>query len=268
MKPRFYAFLFIIIIAPITALPQMSIAENGKSGNKFDRITIESADYFKHERETGLTTLKGNVTFRYGDYFVSCNEAVIDEKRKTAIAKHDVQLSGPDGDFTGDMLFYEYDYERFEIANGTGSTTAEDIQGHLYFSANIIKGSHRKIKLYKGRFTTCEKECTVEYHMRASDVTIYPEKKLIARHVYAHFGGTRAFYYPVYLLSLKEKRRYMPEFGYNKTEGFYIYSDYGYLAKENLDGWILLHYMTKKGVKFGADDQLHPRRLEALVQEF
>ncbi|HOY63902.1 MAG: LPS-assembly protein LptD [bacterium ADurb.Bin236] len=224
-------------------------------------IVIESADYMRREQETQITVLKGDVKFKYGDISVSCDEATLDENRKTVFARHSVKMTGPQGDYVGDSLFYNYDNEWFEIVNGSGSTTAEGVSGRLFFSADFIKGDPQRIKLNKARMTTCEPDCKTEYHLRAKEVTIRPSIKIVARDVYVFFGGTRSIYYPLYVISLKQDRRHTPEMGYNKTDGFYVNHDYAYLTKDNIDGWALIYLASKKGAKYGAEHMYTSKRL-------
>jgi len=245
-------FLMLSIRAVSTELPVVSPTE---------KIVIESADYMKYDKKNNVTTLSGNVSFSYMDFSVSAQEVILNEKTKTAFAKNDVKLSTPSGVFEGESMLYEYSKERFEILNGSGSTTADDVKGHIFFSGNIIKGNRNKIKIIKARFTTCEKECPVEYHMRARDVSIFPDKKVIARDLYIHMGGTRTFYFPVYVVSLKQNRHYMPDFGYSKEEGFYVNMYYPYLTRNALLGWLLFDYTTKKGERFGAEHEYISKRL-------
>jgi hypothetical protein len=235
-------------------------AQNQPDSEKSEKVTIESADYLKTDRDSKITTLRGNVSFTYQDNHVTAEEVTLDEGGKNAVAKGNVILSGPDGEFTGQSLFYDYDKEWFELAHGAGSTTSANISGRAYFTGERIYGDRHKIKIYKMQFTTCGPGCTREYHMRAKDATIFPGIKIIARHVYFHIGGSRVLYFPVYILSLKNENHYMPVFGYNKDEGFYVYTKYPYLVRAAATGWVLLDVMTVKGIRYGAEHEYVSKR--------
>lgn len=250
-----------IIVTALIIFSPIAIAQEIENATGSERIVIESADYLKNERETGITTLKGGVSFKYNDSTVSADEAVLDEKTKTAVAKSNVTIVDSMGTFSGSMLFYDYDKEWFEISNGSGSTASSGVEGQVYFSGGLIKGTSNKIKLYKAVFTTCAPSCKTEYKMIAKEATIYPGNKVIARHVYFYAGGTRVLYFPVFMASLKEQRRYTPEFGYDKNKGFYVKTNYPYLAKEFLAGWVLLEYMSKKGIRYGAEHKYTSKKL-------
>jgi len=261
MNRRLLSILFTLIIAASFGCALPSFAQDIAAASETERIAIDSADYLKNERETGLTSLKGGVSFRFRDSTVYADEAVLDEKNKTAVAKNNVRITDTRGDFSGDALFYDYDSEWFEIANGSGSTISEGVSGRVFFTGRIIQGTSKKIKIIGAEFTTCEPQCPREYHMYAKTAVIYPNNKVIARDVYFYMGNTRILYFPVYVASLKQNRRYMPEFGYDNSRGFYALTQYPYLAKELISGWIILDYMSKKGVNYGAEHEYKAKRL-------
>jgi len=243
-----------VIITPVRAADPAAATET-------ERIVIEHADYLKNERDTGLTTLRGGAIFKYRESTVNADEAVLDEKNKTAVAKHNIRVIDSKGVFTGEALFYDYDREWFEITNGSGSTTASGVNGPVFFKGRLIQGTKTKINLYNVEFTTCEPKCRLEYHMLAKSAVVYPDNKVIARDVYFYMGTERILYFPIYVVSLKQNRRYMPEFGYDKNMGFYVLTNYPYMAKEFMAGWILLDLMTKKGVRYGAEHEYKSKRL-------
>ncbi len=256
--PRLAAFFFLALLS-VALAPSFAKAQTPNSAD--ETFTIESADYMRNERESGITTLKGAVSFTYRDQSVSADEVVLDEKNKTAVARRVTNMSGPDGDLSGESLFYDYDKEWFELVNGSGSTTAADVQGKVYFSGRRINGTQKKLKVYGARFTTCGPDCKPEYHLQARYAVIYPDDKVIARDAYFYTGDVKLLYFPVFVASLKRERHYMPEFGYSKIEGFYVYANYPYIAKRFIAGWLLLDIMTKKGFRYGAEHEYSSKKL-------
>ncbi len=255
-----FLFLLAFTTACCTNAASASVGDSA-AATETERIIIEHADYLKNERDTGLTMLRGGAIFKFRESTVNADEAVLDEKNITAVAKNNIKVTDSKGEFTGEALFYDYDREWFEIANGSGSTTAPGVNGRVYFKSRLIQGTKTKIKLYKVEFTTCEPKCRKEYHMLAKSAVVYPDNKVIARDVYFYMGTERILYFPIYVASLKQNRRYMPELGYDKNMGFYVLTNYPYMAKEFMAGWVLMDLMTKKGVRYGAEHEYKSKRL-------
>jgi len=264
---RFYPLtLPVFIAAAVTAIfPVVAMAApEGTAGN----LVIESADYMKYNRDRKVTTFRGDVLLKFQDRDtgdvarVGAGHAVVSEELKVTTAWRGVTLSSGDTRMTASMLQYRYREKKFEATGVSGSTEGgKGVRGRVYFEAEKAWGDGDKIKLAHADISTCGPECPSEYHMRAADVSIYPEKKIIARKVGIYLRNTRVMYLPVYVHSLKEEESYMPEFGYNKTEGFYVKSKYPYLAKDTIAGWLIFDYMDKIGNRYGADHKYESGRL-------
>ncbi len=225
------------------------------------RIVIESADYLKYEKNMSVTFMKGNVVIAYEGTRIMADEAVLNERTKMVTAKGNVAVIESDNELDGEFLIYKYDEKYFELSQVSGRTISDNKGTEVFFTGETVKGTERKVKVRYPDFTTCGPHCPSEYHMRARDVSIFPNNKIIARKVAIYLRKTRVMWLPLYIISLKDEDRYMPEFGYDKTRGFYVLSKYPYLARELVSGWIILNYMTKKGTEYGMDHKYTARRI-------
>ncbi len=226
-----------------------------------ERIIIDSADYFRYEKETRTTTLRGNIRLKYKNTEIIADEAVVDDRSKTAFASGSVSIDDPDFRITGRSVLYHFKKEYFELFDVNGSTTSPTASGTIYFKGRHAAGTRSRLRLEKVTFTTCGPDCTREYHAVSKSATIFPGKKLIARHSIFYIRTTPAMYIPYYVASLKDRDGWTPEFGYDKVRGFYMLSKYPYLSKELVSGWIIFNYMQKKGIEYGAQ---HEYSLKAL----
>lgn len=226
-------------------------------------INIESADYMKYNREQKTTVLRGLVKVSTEDTTIEADEMTIDEKSNTVAAFGNITINDGTDTINGTALYYDNDKEYFEIAGARGTVVSDDIKGKLFYRGERAWGTRKKIRLHKGYITTCDPTCCrQEYHIMAKDLAIYPDIKIIAKKAYFYMGAYPVFFFPLYVVPLKQKReQYTPEFGYTKEEGFFVKNKYPYYASLAMVGYLLLDHMTKKGTGYGAEHTYTSKRL-------
>lgn len=264
MSSRFFIRTFLAEIAVVFVALSFAAparAQDANGGGEKRLIEIKNADRLIYRRETKITELTGRVEIVQGDITLRADAAEIDEKTKTVSARGNINFIDPKNQITGDYIFFNYDIEYFEILNPRGSVTSPKVQGRVFYRGNIAKGNKRKVKIYNGVMTTCEAYCRREYHVTAKDITIFPEKKIIARKAAFFIGNRRYLYFPVYVMSLKDKRVEHVTFGYDELNGFYFIARYPYIAKEDVTGWAILDHSTKRGDMYGAEHEYDSKRL-------
>ena len=214
----------------------------------------------KYHKSSKVTELRGNVRLRMKDSYVRADEITLDEERKSLTASGRVVIEDQQDRITGTMLYYDYDKEYFELANPQGRTTAKDVQGTIYYNGERAWGSRRKLRIFKGEFTTCDPTCRQEYHVTAKNIAIYPDIKIISRKAVFFMGSQRVWYMPIHVISLKKKQEhYQPDIGYNKEEGFYVKTKYPYMVTEAVTGLALFDYISRKGIGYGAEHDYNSR---------
>ncbi|MFC1474735.1 LptA/OstA family protein, partial [bacterium] len=286
----------VILLTVVTAgLPAAALAQKRSvEANGRGKIIVEAADYLRHDKENKLTILKGNVFIKYieedpySETHIRAQQVVIDEKTKSATAKDNVSVSDGDMAISGETLYYKFKEKYFEMTPASGSTEAGETQGsRMYFEGERAQGTQRKIKIFHSRFSTCGPHCPNEYNMTASNISIYPKKKVIARKVGVYLRHTRVMFLPVYIASLKEDDNYRPEFGYNDDDGFYMRNRYPYITDDSPDeedspgeksspggpekiptigknraskAWLILNYIQKRGNDYGTENSYYSGR--------
>ena len=256
-RPLIVLFAVFLLLAP--AAPCPARADSGDKNKQ--EFFIESAEYMKHFKETGVTEVRGNVVVRLKDGSIRADEMTVDEKNNSLAAFGRVVLDDDGTVITGTALYYDNDNEYFEMLHPQGKTTAEDIEGDVYYIGERAWGTRDRFSIYKGTFTTCEPTCRNEAHFTAKYIKVYPDSKIIARKAVFFMGSQRVWFMPYYKYSLRDKERYMPQFGYTEEEGWYVKSKYPYLATAAATGYLLLDYMSKKGTGLGSEHNYTSKKL-------
>ncbi|MEW5945709.1 MAG: hypothetical protein AB1742_05885 [bacterium] len=224
----------------------------GENGSE-ETILIRSADYMKHEKESRITVLEGNVGVAFRDVTVFADRALLDENNRTVQGWGRVVVTDPKGEITGDYVFYDYRDEYFELSNPAGSVTSKNMIGKAYYSGASARGTTGKIRISRGRITTCGPHCYEEYHVTAESITVYPERKVAAKNACFYIGKAKVLYLPLYVMSLKEEQIEYVDFGYNEQDGFFAIVRYPYLARETLDGILKHDYSSRRGTGYGIE---------------
>ncbi|MFW6288143.1 MAG: LptF/LptG family permease, partial [bacterium] len=158
-----------------------------------------------------------------------------------------------------DQLTYNQEYDKYELS---GEIIAQYSKFHIFADEVTIvmeDGSEEQyenpgeIDIKKSQFTGCDLD-EPHYHFNASEVIIYPDDHLIAKHVsfWELSGKLPLMYWPYLYLSLKEDdQRLIPEYGYNEERGWFVRSTYYYKYKNRLPGELYLDYYTKSGFAGG-----------------
>lgn len=253
-----FVFVFVFLTATLSARAQDAAAP--PADNDKEQFFIESADYMKHHRDTGVTELRGNVKLRIEDGSIRAEQVTVDDKNNTAAAFGRVVLDDGSNVITGTALYYDHNKEYFEMLNPEGWTTSDQMVGRLYYRGERAWGTRKELRIFRGTFTTCEPTCNNEAHFTAQSIKLIPDSKIIAKKAAFYIGAYRVWYLPYFVYSLKQENRYIPAFGYSKVEGYYVKNKYPYMVAAAASGWIIYDYMSRKGQRFGADHKYKSRR--------
>ncbi len=214
-----------------------------------------NAEYLFSDKKGKYTTAKGNVYFKSEDAEVYSHSLTVNEEIKVITADGIVVFKQNDKQIEGNSLWYDYENEKYYFHQPKGWVKVEGISENIYFKSKILQGSKQKITLTKGSFNTCGPQCREEYNISASHINIYPNNKIVARNVFFYVSKHKLFYTPFFIQSFKEsERKNIPIYGYNKSEGFYIKSNYPYVESLTLTGIFIFNYMSKKGIGYGIDN--------------
>jgi lipopolysaccharide export system protein LptA len=160
---------------------------------------------------------------------------------------------------TGETLFIDLAERRWSLKQAKSDLTPEYLEGQVVSpiftkGAEVIGERDRGI-VKGGSFTTCDLP-NPHYRIESQSITIYPNKKLIARHVAIFVGKKRLLSVGSFVLPLRRKGErppFVPELGRSEDEGFYIKNSYNYLIRGETYGTLKLDWMQRKGWGYGIE---------------
>lgn len=173
--------------------------------------------------------------------------------------------------FSGDVSIYKdgllYRGERAIYNTESGELDASEMRSSvepLYFNAKQLRTKSKDIKLIEAEDTTFTTEDAEDpgFYLDAEKVTIYPEERIVFRHVKAYAGDLPVFYLPYLSQPLEEEMGYTFTPGYRSNLGAFILNQYGTtigdhsIIKFKLDGY------ASRGIGAGFD--IDSRRTRAL----
>ncbi len=176
--------------------------------------------------------------------------------------------------FSGDVSIYKdgllYRGERALYNTESGELDATDMRSSaepLFFEARRLTTQSGEISLIEAEdaiFTTEDAE-NPGFYLDADNVTIYPEERIVFRHVKAYVGDTPVFYLPYLSQPLQDEMGYTFTPGYRTNLGAFLLNQYGTtlgdhsIIKYKLDGY------ASRGLGAGFD--IDSRRAKAAGRE-
>lgn len=219
-------------------------------------LSGDSVRFVERPHRTVLAT--GQVHADYRGLSIAADELSADLDANTAVFKGHVVLTARGGDFEGETLFIDLETSHWEFAQPHSALPPAFFQGGVvapvYLSARRVTGGGPTVLAEQGDFTTCDL-AQPHYHLLAREVTIYPGRKLIARHTSLWLRNRRVLTLPYFWASLKEQTRqpFVPEVGNNEIDGRYLKTLFNYALSDTNWGTVHLDFMSRRGVGAGVD---------------
>lgn len=225
-------------------------SQDEKEEKKLVPVEIK-ADKLIYLPSPDITMAIGKVEITYKEMKIKADYVEMDNKEELLYAQGNIQLTAEGQDLKGEVL-------KYDIKNKEGVVyKAEGFSDPIYFYGNIIKTSKTKVDISDSSATTCNKD-NPHYSLSARKLILYPEDKAVAKKISFQLWGHSLFTFPVYVISLKEKKRqpFSPQFGRNQYEGWFIKTTYSYYLNPYNYGLLYLDWMEKKGVGKGIEQKI------------
>ncbi|MBI5554888.1 MAG: LPS-assembly protein LptD [Elusimicrobia bacterium] len=205
------------------------------------------ADYLEYQKQKDLVYGRGQVQVTSADMYLEADEIFYNLKDEIITAVGHVVGKDQTQDLSGQEVIY-YPKTRQGILS----------YGKIYSYKWYITGPKMerlgpdKMYLPQGYLTTCDLE-QPHYWIKASRISVYPQKYLVCHHARLYLGDLPVLYFPVYYQSLKKKKYSLNIYlGHNSTEGDFGKVVYGYPLTDNIYGKLYLDYMEYLGWGRGA----------------
>ena len=164
-------------------------------------VNGDNVEYF-HEKK--MVTGAGNVSIKYKDIELTCDKITVYLDTREAIAEGNVRVTQKGAYFTGERLNYNFETKKGTVLKGYINATP------FYGKADEVNKIENKdeFKLAEGYVTTCDLE-NPHYRVRAKEVLIYLNDKVVAKHIFMYVGKVPVLYWPYYVQPLKEKKSHL-----------------------------------------------------------
>ena len=220
------------------------IAELSKPGQPII-VDGDKVEYFETD---GTIIADGNVSITYGDTLLTCNRIEVNTRTRQAVCEGNVRIVQTDGILEGERIRYDFAQERGEIIGG-------EVKAFPWFAsaAESAKVGENEYLLKQGHFTTCDLD-EPHYKLKAKQIQIFPNDKIIAKNVVAYIGKVPVFWVPYYyhpIVQSRAKVQFIP--GVTGDWGFFLLSAWRSYIKGNTKVDVLVDYRTRKGFAAGAD---------------
>jgi len=207
-------------------------------------VNGDNVEYFQEKK---MVTGSGNISIKYKDIYLTCDKITVYLDTREAIAEGSVRVTQKGAYFTGERMNYNFDTKKGTVWKGY--LNAKPFYGKAE-EVNKIENKDQ-FKLNEGYITTCDL-AKPHYRVRAKQVEVYLDDKIVARHIVMYVGNVPILYFPYYVQPLKEKKSHITVIPGNRKEwGYYALTSYRYYVDDRNKGDILLDYRAKKGLAEG-----------------
>jgi len=253
-----------------TTQTETVVSEDAAAG---DSVVLENADSLS-QTEAHRWVARGNVRARYRDNVLAADRLDLDTDAQTALFTGNVVLHAANGETVhggpNGALQVDLSHDTYEIDDASTSIPPSALRvgilQPIVVYGGTIHGRRGFIDARGGRFTTCDFP-DPHYWFQAADVSVIPDKRLIAKRVTLYRRHHALFTWPYIYVPLDRRfvrQTLIPQVGQSQLEGYYAKFAIGYLLAKNLPGILRIDAMQKKGVGTGIDqsygDPRRPRR--------
>jgi len=195
-------------------------------------ITIRAANLL-YEEERGRIEALGGVYVHWRDVTVWTEKAVFLLPSLELLVPQKVEAILGKNRVRGDALWYSFARKEGWIERAELFYQVSE-EGELLFRGqrlHYLKGEWRGEEVL---FTGCHRDPPL-YSLRAKEITIFPEERLVAKELGLYLREQKVLVVPVYSLSLGGRGGgFSPDLGYRRDRGYYLRGYYEYPLSDYL----------------------------------
>lgn len=203
--------------------------------------------------ETGIATAKGNVHIKYGDTEITSGKADYNSNTGDIMARGDVTVWKQGVTYKGESLMYNVKTNeltgnaiRSGMAHGTGS---------LYYSTEKFETETKFIDRIDGEttFFTTDDYANPNFRIKAREMTIYPDDRIVMKRITAYVNDTPVFWFPYLSQPLDDEVGYRFTPGYSNLWGAFLLNQWGVIHGDHTLAKYHLDLRSARGLAAGAD---------------
>jgi lipopolysaccharide export system protein LptA len=203
--------------------------------------------------ELGLATATGDVRITYGDVEIRCGRAEYNANTGEVIAREDVTVWKAGVTYKGDYLIYNT--QDGELTGHLVRSSMPFETGTFFYSTDDFETETRMIDRVDGEdtFFTTHDSADPTYKLRARQLTIYPDDRVVMRKVTVFIGDTPVFYLPFVSQPLQAELGYRFTPGATSGWGAFLLNRYGVIHGDHTLATYNLDFRSARGVAVGAN---------------
>jgi hypothetical protein len=207
-------------------------------------------------------TLENDVRLRYRGYKARADRATFTENPRVVTLEGNVVIESDPLLGTFDYVELDLRTNQFRSRRGQSIVPVSQLGGSivqpLRVSAELLaREENRRLAGEGGVLTTCDYD-DPHYTIAFRRLTVVPGKRVILRNARLRFGNRTVLGLPYLALPITDRPlrySYLPQFGQNAEEGYFVKFAQGYALRNTLPGLARLDLMSKKGIGVGTDNE-------------
>ena len=206
-----------------------------------------NGDQVEFVLQKNMLVATGNVSMVKDETKLTCDKLEFSRDTQIATAEGNVILTTKEGTILGHKMKYNFLTMQGEFIEPKFASAP------LYGAGKeLIRVDTNHMIMKDGYMTTCDLDHP-HFRIKSKVMDVYPQKKLVARHVRMFIGPVPVAYLHSYTQLLNEKPRVVYTPGYDKEWGAFLLQSWRYRLHENVKGTVHLDYREKKDFASGVD---------------
>lgn len=197
--------------------------------------------------EGGVAIATDDVSIFYENVQIFCDYAEYNSDTRDILLRGRVRIYRNDLIFSGERAVYNMETKTLRASDFSGTTSP-----FLFAADTISTIGPNAYNIRKGIMTTHD-SADPDYHFQAKTMRVYPDDRVIFKHVTLRLGKIPVFWYPYLYQSLREDMAFTMAPGYSSVWGAYLLTNYTFPLSEKASGSLHFDLRADRGVGVGFD---------------
>jgi hypothetical protein len=193
----------------------------------------------------GFAIADTDVVIRYGDATMYCDHAEYNADTHDIFLKGNVRFFRDRYAFFADRAVYNTTTKELKMADFGGPKQPFEVVGD-----DLLSLTENQYTIFNGFITTSDSS-KPDYQLRAKQMRIYGNDRIILSNVTLFIGQTPVFWFPYIYQSLNNQFSYNIEPGYNSNWGAFLNTSITFPIAKNVSGTVELDLRSKRGPGLG-----------------
>jgi LPS-assembly protein len=202
---------------------------------------------------TGIATATGDVEIQYGDTEIRAGRADYNANTGDVMARDDVTVWKGGVTYKSESIVYNI--KTGELTGNTIRSAIAKGAGNLLYTTDRFETETKVVDQISGEnsFITTHDVQNPNYRVRARQITIYPEDRIVMKKVTVFVGDTPVLWLPYISQPLTEEVGYTFSPGWASNWGLFLLNQYGVIHGDHTLAKYKLDLRSERGFGAGVD---------------